>query len=124
MCRSDNLRNKVVEREGCTIGLVANTLFSGDPLTQLMKTLMNLVLAYSVIGESGEASIKGDDAVIMSNTEDGASDYVQQKSENGGIIAKDKTMISHDAVQMEPCEVGVPGFHSSILRKVGFDTNG
>ncbi len=108
------------ELPGTTIiGMVKNTLFSGDPLTQLINTLMNMILTYSVIGEDGEASVKGDDAVIISKTEGGAGQYVEEKSANGVIIAPDKTIISLEAVEMERCEVNESGFDSSLLRKVG-----
>ena len=101
------------ELPGTTItGMVKNTLFSGDPLTQLINTLMNMILTYSVIGEDGEASVKGDDAVIISKTEGGAGQYVEEKS-------PDKTIISLEAVEMERCEANESGFDSSLLRKVG-----
>ena len=80
---------------------VRDTLFSGDPLTQLINTLVNMILTFSVLGEEGEVSIKGDDAVAILRSEQGAKKYIEEKAQNRVRIAPDKTVVSMSEVELE-----------------------
>ena len=98
---------------------VRDTLFSGDPLTKLINTLVNLILTFSVLGDEGEVSIKGDDAVAILRSEQGAKKYIEEKAQNSVRIAPDKTVVSMSEVELERFSVDGDGFHSSLLRKIG-----
>eukprot|EP00971_Amphidinium_carterae_P194741 3864516-Amphidinium_carterae.1 len=98
---------------------VTDTLFSGDPLTQFFNTVINVIISACTSGKRwwlAEKSIKGDDAVCLHITEEGAADYLESKKWVGVTINDAKTLLERGFVELERCAAG---FQACPLRKMG-----
>eukprot|EP00971_Amphidinium_carterae_P166336 3296690-Amphidinium_carterae.1 len=112
-------QKKVVLESGTAV--IRDTLFSGDPLTQSVKSLLNHLISMAAaarIQKDVELSIKGDDCGALHSDEATARAFIEAKQEVGIVIHQDKLHLEVSMLELERCAVAPSGFRASLPRKI------